>query len=272
MLAPDMVNCIRDSVQAESAPRRVQLDAALLQCDSEFAARGAFNSSMRLQRRGVLACQELTVRADIVWELIRRCQAHFGTPPDELLLDDLRQQIAEHITSQAGIVLAQAGATSTPDSVRWKEMLAAQVSTCRDEQIVKFSNEARFHVQAATQPPTPTMGGVTVNAQVVHAVLTGSHAVANIQINAERSARMVEALEQLRATIPQAAEMTAGAREQSLDLIGDLVEAAHAQKPNGLKLAGLLNGLAMSVQTVASLRPAWDFVSVAARAMGIPLP
>jgi hypothetical protein len=51
-----------------------------------------------------------------------------------------------------------------------------------------------------------------------------------------------------------------------------MVVAARAKKTNGPKLAGLLNGLAVSVQTVASLRPAWDFVSIAARAMGIPLP
>ena len=83
---------------------------------------------------------------------------------------------------------------------------------------------------------------------------------------------MVEALEKLRAALPQSTDMTADLREQSADVISDLIVASRAPKPNGPKIAGLFSGLATTVQTVASLRSAWNFVLDAARLMGIPVP
>ena len=63
MLTPSVIDRIRESVEAELGPRSTNLAAALNACDTEFAGRGAFKSSMRVQRRGLVACQELTVRA-----------------------------------------------------------------------------------------------------------------------------------------------------------------------------------------------------------------
>jgi hypothetical protein len=66
MLTGVAVDRICQSVEAELAPRATNLSTALLACDTEFAARGQFNSNMRVQKRGLVACQELEVRADII--------------------------------------------------------------------------------------------------------------------------------------------------------------------------------------------------------------
>jgi hypothetical protein len=78
MLQARAVDCIRESVEAELGPRGTNLAAAVNACDSEFAWAGRINSSSRVYKRGVIACQELTVRAEIIWGIIQQCRRLFG--------------------------------------------------------------------------------------------------------------------------------------------------------------------------------------------------
>jgi ornithine cyclodeaminase/alanine dehydrogenase-like protein (mu-crystallin family) len=144
---------------------------------------------------------------------------------------------------------------------------------CRDQLIRKFCNQATFFVEELKQPPAVSATGGIYNFQGnVGAVLTGPYATAHVHIDAIGAARLVEALEGLRDALPKAADMAPDAREQSAELVSDIIVAARADKPNGLTLTGLLMGLGMGVQTIASVRPAWDAVLHAAKAIGIPLP
>lgn len=269
MLTAQAINCIRESVQAELRPRSTNLAAQLLMCDSEFGRAAAFNSSMRIQQRGLIACQELTVRAEIIWVLIQQCRRWFGEPDDSLVAD-LGQQIRDHITAQATAVVEQSGPTREP--ARDARFVEQPVMECRDQLIRKFSNKGRLFVEDLKQPPTASAaGGITILGPV-GAVQTGAYATAQVHIDAAGGARLTEALEQLRAALPKAADMELDRREQGTELVGDLLTAARADKPNLPKLIGLLLALGTIVQTVASVRPAWDAVRLAANAIGIQLP
>lgn len=269
MLQARAVDCIRESVEAELGPRSTNLAAAVNACDSEFARAGAFNSSMRIHKRGVVACQELTVRAEIIWGIIQQCRRLFGEP-DEGLVADLRQQIHDHITAQVPLVLELAGRVT--DLSRQRNSIELPLVECRDQLIRKFSNKALLFVEELKHPPgnSPGAPGVTIIGPV-GAVQTGSHAIAHVHIDAAGSARLLKTLENLRSELPKAADMALDEREQGAELASDLIVAVRAPKPNASKLAGLLMGLSMLVQTVASLRPAWDAVRYAANAVGIPL-
>jgi hypothetical protein len=277
MLRASVIDRIRESVEAELGPRSTNLAAAMNACDSEFAVRGAFNSSMRIQRRGLVACQELTVRAEMIWGpemiwgLMQRCRPLFGEL-DDALVDGLSQQIRRHITAQATAVLLLSGVTSTEPSRR-TALIEQPIMECRDQLIRRFCNQATFFVEELKQPPAASAAGGVYNFQGnVGAVLTGPYATAHVHIDGAGAARLVEALEQLRDALPKAADMAFEAREQSTGLVSDIIVAARVDKPNGLTLTSLLMGLGMAVQTVASLRPAWDAVLLAAKSIGIPLP
>jgi hypothetical protein len=261
MLTASVIDRIRESVEAELGPRSTNLAAALNACDSEFARNGAFNSSMRIQRRGLVACQELTMQ---------RCRPLFGEL-DDALQSDLSQQIRYHITAQATAVLQLSGVTSTEPSRR-TALIEQPIMECRDQLIRKFCSQATFLVEELKQPPAASAAsGITIQGNV-GTVMTGPYATAHVHIDAAGATRLVEALEQLRAVLPKAADMALDAREQSAGLVSDIIVAARADKPNGLTLTSLLMGLGMTVQTVASVRPAWDAVRALAIAMGISLP
>jgi hypothetical protein len=66
--------------------------------------------------------------------------------------------------------------------------------------------------------------------------------------------------------------MPADARAEIGEITGEVIEAAKAEKPNGRKISMLLGGLAQGIQTIASLRGAWDLVSNAFAMAGVTLP
>lgn len=211
------------------------------------------------------------MRAEMIWGAMQRCRPWFGEP-DSALLDSLSQQIQYHIGVQAAAVLQLAGQTST-DAQRRAAAIEQPIAECRERLINKFWSEARFFVEEPKQPPAASAAGGVYNFHGnVGAVQTGPYATAHVHLDAAGSARVIEALEQLRDALPKAADMALDAREQSAGLVSDIIVAARADKPNGLTLTSLLMGLGMTVQTVASLRPAWDAVRQAAGLVGIHLP
>jgi hypothetical protein len=103
-------------------------------------------------------------------------------------------------------------------------------------------------------------------------VQTGAHTFAHIHLDMAQSGRFLQGLERLQVAIAQNTEMIAEQRAEGAELVTDLIAATQAPKPNASRLTGLLNGLAVAVQTVASLRGAWDLVRDGARLIGIPVP
>jgi len=223
-----------------------------------------------LQARARIGCDELAVRADIIWGLIRRCHRVFGMPLDDQLAEDLQQLLREHLARQADVVTGMVDSKPSGLGQQWQALIRPTVKRRHEELFRKFTNEARIYAQATSLAPKEQSSTYTFRGPV-GAVQPGENAVAHVHIDATGATRLVQALEQLQAAIPQATGMTPEHHANNEELVRDLIAASRAPKPNGPKLAGLLNGVAITVQTVAALRGAWDLVCDAARAMGIPV-
>jgi hypothetical protein len=116
-------------------------------------------------------------------------------------------------------------------------------------------------------------GNTTINvAGNVGVVMTGSHAVAHVNMGAHEKERLVEAVRAFEKAIAENQELAPDTRESAADITKDIVTAVEAAKPNPSKIGGLLSGLATTVQTVASLRGAWELVKDAAIAAGLIAP
>ena len=277
MLEPDVINCIRETIDAELLPRDAKVRFAIQASQRQLAARGLGRSGNALHEAARIGSDELSVRAEILWGIIQRCHGAFGGAPsgDAPLTEHLQQQVALHITVQAATVLELVDNRALSDSLPGdaKTFVPQAVRTRRDELIRKFSNEARLWAQTLRSAAAARSGQApTINIHGnVGAVQTGAFASAHIHLDMAQGGRFVQALEQLQASIAQNAEMTAEQRTESSEVVTDMIAATRAPKPNGSKLAGLLKGLALSVETIASLRGAWDLVRDAARLIGIPL-
>lgn len=270
MLEPEVVTRIRETVGAELGPRGEKVRAELQAIQRQLAARGLSRSGNELHERARIACDELAIRAALIWEIVQRCHTTFGSRDNPQLLADLQQQVHEHVTLHANMLGGIVNPGPRPDWPRDPgTIVREQIDTRRDQLIAKYKNDAHFYVRARTQAQAPASGSVTVHGNV-HSIQTGAYSIANVHIEAAVAPRFVGALSALTEAIQGARDMGVDERAQSMEIASNLQTAAKAAKPNGPLLLGLLRGLSTTVQTVASIKPMWDAVKDAAAALGIP--
>jgi hypothetical protein len=136
------------------------------------------------------------------------------------------------------------------------------------KQYEKYGEPARAGTpgKATAAAGAPASSSHTINIHGnVGAVQTGANSTAHVQLDATSLMRLTDAVEQLRTEISKGhTRLPAEEREQSLEVIDDLVTAARAPKPNRRKLAGLVQGLSDSIRTAGAMPGAWHAVKAAA--------
>lgn len=270
MLESNVIMCIRETMAAELPPRDKNVRATIQATQRKLHMQGLAQSGNAIVALAQIGCDELSVRSEIIWNVIQRCHSTFGSGSNDSLLADLKHEIEDLITREASGVLSLLGGVTDSFAPQVQSHIPDAIRVRRDELIIKFKNEARFYVQSIARSSKTDPGGVVIHGNV-GAVQTGAYAQAHINLDVSGGPRLIEALEKLQAAIMEATEMNADQRDESAEVVNDLIVATRAPKPNGSKLLGLMSGLASTIRTVASLRPAWEFVRDNARMMGIPI-
>jgi hypothetical protein len=264
---------IRDAIGVQVGPRDQILVANLRAETNRLAARGMAISGNAIHSYTNATVDELRVRARIVWAAISRSHTSMVGRADASTLGDLQGQITEHINVQATQVrnLAQENVRRVIDSAKINSNhFQNTIATVARELIQEANVEAQFYVDNLQRSATEASStpGITIHGNV-GAVQTGTFATAHVNLTGTGRDRLVETLEKLKNEVGRNREATAEQREQATELVTDVIAAVKAEKTNGAKVAGLLGGLATSVQTVASLRGAWEMVRTAAIAVGL---
>jgi hypothetical protein len=275
MIDQAIISRIDDSISANLAPRKRTLLGNFQAASRDLAARGMTGSGNAAAQYASIACSELKVRAELIWDAIQRSHSSLATRADTATLEDLKQQFAKHFNIQVAKI--REAATAQGKYLPRHDLLVPQIevsiSTVARELVHKKNVEAAFyfdHLQRQAAQSTPA-APITIQAGHIGAVLTGAHAVAHLSMSAQENTRLAEALEALRQALQTSSEATPEQRTEVEEIAGELITAVKAEKPNRPKISGLLGGLATSVQTIASLRPAWESVRDAAIAAGVLL-
>lgn len=275
MLDSNVRTRIREYISAELRPRQRTLGIAIRDRQQEFALSGAGGLSSSGYVLAVAdACRnELTVRARMIWSAVQRSHTMMVGKVDPQTLEDLQQQLEEYVTEHANAIAAQACERVKGDGKRAHEVIRREVSERQGELIERLNVEAQFYVdalRAQEKRSADAPGGMVFNAPV-GAVQTGAYATVHVSLSGPESDRLLGALERLRQSLSQNGEIESEQRRQADELVGDLLGAVKAETPNPPRIAGLLGGLAQTVRTVASLRPAWETVRDAAASVGLPI-
>lgn len=270
MIEPHVAARIRQAIAVQTQPRHRTFLDALQQDESFVVARGLLGSIAAASKYVATASDELKVRARIVWGAVRRSYGSLVGRYADSTLQDLRDQLAEHMQAQATQVR-----DTTIDRMKNHQpddgLIRDAIDNLGRELLREADVEAQFYVdelQHSAAQVTSSSPVITIHGNV-GAVQTGTYAMAHVSTAGPDRDRLVVALEGLRQAIHQSTEVTSEQREHGTELIGDVIKSVTAEKPNVPKVAGLMGGLATTVQTVASLRGAWDFVRDAAVALGI---
>jgi hypothetical protein len=266
MLEPQVVERIRESVEAELRPRDNLFLMRIGAAASEYASAGRAWIG-----HGQVASEELTARADLIWRIIQRCHtAYQRSPAGESTTAALCQQIQVWINSESNALreLVKIPGANAPLNAGFRQMVVSHATHL----VVKYQNEAKFYVEELMKPPKKPEESHSISVGINYgtmAVAAGSGAQA--RVDAAGNAQLIAALEQLRAAFQQSATMPADKRGDSLGVVDDAIIAARAPDANKFTLLGLLKGVGAAVSLMADAPDAWQSVRGVASTLGLHL-
>src|SRR5207237_9900006 len=152
MLNTEVTVRIREYIESEVRPRDRQLSASLQGALNQLGARGLLNSGAMWRELARAGRDELAVRASIIWTAIRRAYVSLGDRRTPTTLDDLMQQIAEHVTREAGVVTGLSASLAREQGTAF---VREALNESRREWITKLEVEAKFFVDDLKRPARP---------------------------------------------------------------------------------------------------------------------
>jgi hypothetical protein len=168
MLPANVLQCIRETIEADLRPRNKAVRDRVQGSDRTIASRQGALSGAAVAARAQIGCDELTVRAEIIWSIIQRCHKSFGAQRGDDLLADLQHQINELVGAEAVVVLLQVdGGASAQYPIQLRTYIDDALTVRRIELITKLKSEARFYVQDIKQPAKADPGGITIHGNVI---------------------------------------------------------------------------------------------------------
>lgn len=235
-------------------------------------ARGALRSGMTTRQISDLACQEFRTRTHVAWDTLLKVLSEVGVAPATELRQDLVAWI-EHFIEETFETLATYlnHATSNIGFGAGVGPLQAEAAALKQE----FHAKADLLIASLTQRvsashPAPVMHFYGS----VGAVQTGALSSASVTQHLGQAdlAALNGTLQRIADEIGAAADLHADAQQELLEVIKDVREELAKQKPNSIRIRQLAMGIAATIQTSASLRPAYEALKAVLIPIGVPLP
>jgi len=248
--------------------RRKALEHAKAVLMNRAGARNLGQSSYVVNEVLRLCSDELKVLANLAWQDLHRTLELLGSQGQPPVAQDLETAVhalvkAEYPAIESFYSNAVQHQPGTKAALR-PELDCALRSV--DAEIGLYAAWKQRALREAGEQGGPTILNFY---SPVGAVVTGEHAQVTVQQILEQRAAILQALEQVRSAASESSEPQAG---QIVEVVAEVVDEVKKEQPNPIKVRGALVGLAGTIQTLASLRPAYDFLKSAAALVGVPLP
>jgi hypothetical protein len=265
MLTHELITRIALYIESEMAPREQSLGRALLDVQSRHVRNGTLGSSMAVQGYARAGCDEMAVRAESIWKAIHESHSSLVGLAEPGTLQDLREQVQRHVEAQERLVVGlcneRLGPARQLRQPQFQGLVDRDIRQRTAQLVAGIDIKIQFYIDSLNRKSAAVQGGATYNFHgSVGAVQTGANATANVQLNAGDRDQLLAALDTLRQAIATNGEIADAQRGQTIEVVDAAAEALRAERPNPSMILALMNGVATTVQTVASLRPAWELV------------
>jgi len=272
MLDEQLVERATRLVDVQLAERRQQLPLDIQRIQREAAATGNLESGRKvLQIRDVCA-HEIGLRATLVWQNLVRVHRIMGSGLTDSLSDDfkafIRARVEEDFTELTGIL--------SQNLTRNINIGQVSLDEKKEHVIRRHDIEVDLYIDSLQQ------GGENEAGQVsnynfygnVGAVQTGDGASANIVQNLGQDDKdaLTQALQLTRDALLTAQELADDRKQDLVGIVDEVSTELQSASPNNTKIKSLFQGIATSIQTIASAGPAYQALKGALVPFGIMLP
>lgn len=264
----DRYSRLRDARMAE---RSQQFPSDLRQISARAAQRGMVQSGVHLSQVHQTHERELEIRTIIAWESLVRVQRTLGALPD----DDLRVDLKRLLTAEIKSFTATLSQSLQQQLQRLPRKQDFSLEIAQQRLTQKHHVEIDLYVDSLMSSPERDPAQHQYNFYgSIGAVQTGANAQADVvqNLGADDRAALTESLALVRDAIQQTSDLAETQRNELLEIAADCEAQVVADAPNNTKLLTMLTVLGTTVQSIASVRPAYQALKSALLPLGITLP
>jgi hypothetical protein len=263
MIDPEVRRLAQERIGPRMEERRRLFPRQIASINESMTLRGLGRSSFRTQAIQEACEQEMATRAALAWTEIRTVLAAVGVRFTEDLAGDLKAEVKEHLHT-GDLVQVVNGAGGDDQQLRGSlDRTLRMIGSDIDLYAVNLKRVAEQQGRAG-QPIYNFLGPVG-------AVQTGAGSVAHVvqSIGAGDREALLRALEALGQAVAAVKDLAAERRVDILQLVDDSKRELAKERPNTLRLPGLLRDLATAVQTIPAAQEAYETLRALMTALGL---
>ena len=264
---PDVVTKAQAVFEGRLPDRWTALERSKAKIMQEAGMRNALQSSSVIWSIFNLFSTEFKVLATLAWQDLHRVNELIGFEATPALPDDLKAAVRSSLTP-----LFTRIEELYKESLRFQQSAIPPLAPALEEALLPVDAEIDLYAawKSKSAPPTPPTAPQPTIFHIyspVGAIVSGASAQVTVQQIHDYRPVIIQALDLLR-------EVAAGIPDYNdiVDLAAEAETEVKRETPNPLKVKSLLGGLASAIQTIASLRPAYEAIKSAAALIGIPMP
>jgi hypothetical protein len=279
MLDEQVARFARDRILLEIGEQNTRLQAEIGRIRAEMAARGVLNSGMTLQRVAQACANAARDRGQLAWQILFRFVTTTGVRYHDGLADDLKALVSEFLpptlVDLKGYPIHEAKRLGNEKATA---QLVQIVESARTVALAKIKNEIDLFTVSLNS--RQAMSVEKTDAQVfniyspVGSIQTGANAVAYVTqiIDASTKERLNDALAAVEEALATIDELPTHPKAEIIEIVREAKTEVAKAEPNATKLRSLLGTTATAIQTVASMKPAYELLKTGLAYLGIALP
>lgn len=254
----NVINRIRSLIHANRGMLQDDLSLKIVKEKAEHAQRGMVRSSVMSQSLSRLIEKELEARTKFLLQTIQRVFKELGVGFEDSLGIDLKNVV--HILFEED---RKELSERLAKELHWvpPERLSIEIASGRIRQWIDAELDLYVETLKKEQgkAPTPSHSVFHINAPV-GAVQTGPGSISNVVQNIDSTQRndLLDALRNLKEELIHTMDASSNTKEEMLVLIEESENELRKENPKLPVLKSLLGSVAVIIQTIGSLQPAYQ--------------
>ena len=278
MLNKDIIKIAEERIQLEIKEQTANALKEIKRSQNEAASRGLGRSGAYLNGITNICAGAIKSRAHLVWQVFFRFLTTTGISYSETLNQELKMLVADHLPEDnnlKGLIKKQCELTGFPNLTT---RLEGEFESARKDALAHVGTEIDLFVHSLKKKEEmreKETASTTFNIySPIGAIQTGDSSIANITQNIDTEVReqLVNILEEISSILTEENVILPYPKGEIIEIIQEGQIELKKEPPNITKLMGMLLTVGTAIQTIASIKPAYEALKQALTFLGISLP
>ena len=276
----NLLTILKKKIGFEISSQFPSIKDEIAEIKSEMLSKNMLQSGMTFKKVADLCERNISIRAEIISKTICTVVETSGIEYSAQLEDHLKEMASKHLPEKLGDIqgyLRQTGKLVGLSLIdREIDRRLKQFRVIRDLNLRRIYTDIEFlmhKMEADLQRKymDDRKNVFNINAPV-GSIQTGDQSISNVNQSIDQSSRdtLSEALKIIKEAVLKEENISDRLKQDILEIVRDSNSEISKEKPSFTKLKELFSKISISVQTMTSLKPAYDLLKSAFACLGIP--